>query len=804
MRSCIKKDMPNSISNDEMQKFLKEGNAKPVVKEKPVTTADIQAAIKNGQGKLISGTIDEGPKPPEPAKPIMEKLGMSDLGALDAEQVQQGAKKITDSIQRGAGKFAALNTGENAKDSSLGMEFKRTGALLETALGASAGATQAVFAPFTAVTSKLFSALGVPHLIKEGYDILPEPAKKVVHAVGTWAEENPDTARNLGDAVTVIGGLIGSEGKGNILNKDVSKLPKVYMDAATDMAKTIKNAPAEVRDVVGAPLVQYQERGLQSTYEEFFTGNKTKNARMAKNAAATAGKDAAGTTGTSPAELLAKEHIVPTIGKNNRLETLAQADELTKKVTPLDDLLQKGLTRVAQGTEPVALDDVEKAAIAAARSERNINAGTAKDMVDDIQKELATLRGEYGDSVPVDTLNKIKSARWGQIKWDGTRPFRSDANYMIGRAAKDLVESRSAEAGFTDVAQLNRTVGDYLEAAKFLKSIDGQVVKGGRLQQYLFQAIGSTFGNTIPGKIAGALGGDMVARALINTQNGGPLRRLILSLANPDDPAIAKQVEDWLTEHDAWQSSLLQLGPGSTHPIINQGRPIVAEGQHSGEAIPRVNATDVRAGRGYVPPSPAPTGTPSPTLAAEATKGLEPYTPDAQLPVIDAGGTPAAPAFPTIKQSEPLHVYGNETDFKGVTAPIINDRTAAMTTAKGASEAVDRYLSSGKMVLDNIDAATLAKEGGEKALIAKFSDEVVNGLKGDGFTSAATAAAKVDPAKFTKFDAFAEAIKKAVDKATGQDVFRYTEGAAAPAVPAAAAPKKSINVLDQKTRRYTQ
>ena len=681
---------PAPLSNDQVQELLKKGQAKTVAAPiapagstnsgKPLTDAEVQAALSSGKAKRIKGgPAPEAPvTPPAPAAP--------NLGELAAEQYKQGGEKIKESIVRGGSKFAALTSGENANDSSLGMEFRRTGALLESALGSAAGATQAVFAPFTATTQKVFETLGVPHLIKAGYDALPEPAKASVKKVSDWAEANPDAARNLVDAITVTTAALGAEGKGNFLNKDLKGMGKAYATPFKDVAEATRNLPDDVKEAI-APLGENMQKkavaGLEDTYTELLTGTKGRNAKLFKSQQATIAKNAGGTVGKPPEKILAEAGIVPRTGARSRLETLEQAADFKKSVEPLAKINRSALREVEQATQPIALDDLETQALKLARSTRNIDSGAAPDLTKEVKASFQALREEYGPTVSITKLDDIKSARWGNVKFDSTRPFRSDADYLIAKAAQGTIEDTAAAAGFDDVAQLNRLIGDRLEAAKFLASIDGQVMKGGQLKRYVFSAVGSTFGNTIPGKIAGALGGDLVAKILIDNSVAGPVRRLILRGIEQQDPAAYTSALKWLDDQNVIRSARLALPAGTPGAnVINEGRPIIAAQPGTRDFVGK----DVAVSR-YTP-APKPAGTP----ARPAVMDLpEPYVPHDQLPVIDAG--PKAPASPL-----PI-AKGAPAVFSAPAAKGADTAFAATAIANTAAAAAPAFRARGRFLL---------------------------------------------------------------------------------------------------------
>ncbi len=222
------------------------------------------------------------------------------------------------------------------------------------------------------------------------------------------------------------------------------------------------------------------------------------------------------------------------------------------------------LKEVEQSTSPTKVDEVELQAIKNIRSSNNTSA--IKDqMVEKARKEFAAAKAEYGDSLPVTLMDDIKSTQWKATKFDSAVPqLERDVHYAVGNAYKDAIEKRAMEAGATDVAQLNRHIGDIQEAAKFLEGLNGKVVKGGTITRLTSRLIGATAGAHfgVLGTILGAVTGDAVAGALVSNSIATPVKRLILKQIEQTDPAAYKRAIQWLKDQKIFKKELLQIGPG--------------------------------------------------------------------------------------------------------------------------------------------------------------------------------------------------------------------------------------------------
>ena len=341
-------------------------------------------------------------------------------------------------------------------------------------------------------------------------------------------------------------------------------------------------------------------------------------------------------------------------------------------------------------------------------------------------------------------------------------------------------ERTAAEAGFEDVAQLNRAIGDRLGAAKFLEDLNGQTLKGGRLMKYVFQGIGSTLGNSIPGKILGALGGDIVAQIMISGSVSNPVKRMILNSIKDTEPAVHAATIKWLTDQGVMRGMRLALpAPDPTRSVINQGRaiPVLPKG---GSIEPL--GKDVVAGR-YTPPNAAPTGKVKPLLYDEQ------YTAAKNLPIIKMGpkAQSGAPGVPVLRYgaSNPAVARGAAGPEAAKVAPVAKTRPGAVsgqpaggtitrysekpvgvTREMGYSVAkqIENHLASGKQVLENLSADKLKAMGGMTDLLKRIQTNIVDDLAANGQKATADIIRKIDVKKFKTISEIEAAIRQAMGK----------------------------------------
>lgn len=374
-------------------------------------------------------------------------------------------------------------------------------------------------------------------------------------STGAALEEQKSIPRALGEgalgagvgalAAPVIGTALPVLGRGFKLGKDIAQPNQEVVN------KSISN--------------------LENKYVEWATGTKPGKKLVNAVNQKTDMLNKSGTTGKTPMRTLAEGGVVPNTN-GVKFDTYDQAQKYKDDLTPLKETNRQALEEAGLSTMPSKIDEYEAKAISYARTKDNINSGRASKMEKEILAEFNILRDEYPDgNIPLGLADDIKSARWKNVFGNkgliDADVLKKDSEYAIAKAFQKNIEEVAEKAGHTEVAQLNREIGDRLEAAKFLESLDGKVLKGGRVGKYVGTLIGSSLGQSIPGKIVGALGGNVVADILIKSSVNSPIRRLILRNLQKSDPEAYKITVEWLKKQGLDRGTRLQLPIGNPRPI---------------------------------------------------------------------------------------------------------------------------------------------------------------------------------------------------------------------------------------------
>lgn len=410
--------------------------------------------------------------------------------------------------------------------------------------------------------AKTATALGVPELGQ----IAKQTASGLFTKKGAG---NIATGLGLGYANDVSMGLQGLRGEdrtgGKSLIPGLGTAIGTTIPVASELNQTRKNIFSPSKEKVDNAVNE-----LENKYTEWSTGTKPGKKLVNQFNTKTKALNKSGTEGKTPMRILAESGIVPEI-KGVKFDTFTQAEDFRQSTKPLREANRSALAEAGLSTVPTDISILEQKALEVAKTPQNVNAGRYDKMANDIKKEFAILRKNYPDGkISLELQDDIKSARWDNVfKNKGlidADVLKKDSEYAIAKALQKNIEEVAQEAGQIEVAQLNREIGDKLDAAKFLESLDGKVLKGGRLGKFVGTVIGSSLGQTLPGKVLGAIGGNIVADQLIKSSVTSPVRRAILSKLQKTDPEAYTATIKWLEQQDALRGNRLALPAGTPKP----------------------------------------------------------------------------------------------------------------------------------------------------------------------------------------------------------------------------------------------
>lgn len=605
---------------------------------------------------------------------------------------------------------------------------------------------------------------GAKTLLNVGKGIIPK-SKAIIPLAGSGAalgggtaasqsiQEDKTVGQNVRD--TAVGAITGA-----ILNPAL----QVGLPALTGtVAKKVKGKIQKVLD----PQKNIDE--LEATYDALLSGQSPSKARKYKKAQdVTQMKNKAGTEGRPPQRVLAEYGIIPEQEGAN-LRTLNQAEALRGQTEKLKAANRQAIAEVDTVVPPTKLDEIERDAIA------NIKVGTPEQkeqMVQKIRRNMAATRRQNPNGVTLSKQDELKSAHWGATKFDTAVPqLDRDVNYALAKAYQKNIEKVAKQQGFEDVSQLNREIGDILESANFLEGLNGKVVKGGRLQGYVFQMIGSQAGSTVLGKILGAMGGDVVANILISNKISGPVKRRVLAKLQVDDPAVYGKVISWLEKNKKTGGLRLALPEGKPgmRSEVGSGRTINVMPTVQNEAMAQsVKMTDSvpQTRMGQPTPNVPPTEPAARVLELPAGPNRLALPPQSPLgtsgnPILAGGGTPIDEANivkkgvtkDQVQSPRIIDIKTKETPTLQMSKPDIAKKTKKEIPARAKElldEAKEHFRIAKKNKGNDFEKQNVAAHLAAGAAKKEFANEIINkkgkfaiaGLGIAGLASQASAAEK--------------------------------------------------------------
>lgn len=345
------------------------------------------------------------------------------------------------------------------------------------------------------------------------------------------------------------------------------------------LGEAVKPGAGTALGAIGGPLLGaagrkvgglFTEAGqlgkLQKNIEETLVANKPGRRLI----------NAAKAEGHNPAELIAKSGAVPDV-VDGKFSTTEAQDVLQKRIAGLGEARAEALDTM--GTV-VKLKDLETEALKAAKDPYILASGQSVKIQRQIKNLFADFKKNYGNSISVKDLEKIKEAqaqasriykRTGQIGED-------NASSLIGTVARRKVEDIAEKSGFSGMKEYNKYIQSHYRAVDVLEKIEGQPVKGGRLGNMLRgHALGIAAGiggGGIPGFLAGEAANKVLSKILGDTQLSNPLRDAILKRMTQANPAIVDELLKFSEQQGKQVAPLLTpkggKSAGAVPRLINQ------------------------------------------------------------------------------------------------------------------------------------------------------------------------------------------------------------------------------------------
>lgn len=303
---------------------------------------------------------------------------------------------------------------------------------------------------------------------------------------GEVPEVGPLTkSQQFGTAVRELPGKVAETGKGVVQSIQDKVTARAVEKTAVKDANIIANRTAELYKIEN----NYANLRKANEY------SKDQNAATRERVASTdVLADAVNTDG-----------LIKTKGKGGPVEQYK-----AQTIDGAENVVRNNLERLG---EKVKLDVVEKVLM------DNVNKSGLEgaDLVSalkSVKKEIDgyRLKADADGTVPLTLIHDAKISTTKGINYQ-TPPEKATYRKSVARGLKEVVEKNSS----FNVGEVNAEIGKYLQDIKYLESLDGKRVKGGKLGKYFAQ----TAGNVV-GAVAGTLVGGPIGTA-IGAVAGGEL-----------------------------------------------------------------------------------------------------------------------------------------------------------------------------------------------------------------------------------------------------------------------------------------
>lgn len=310
------------------------------------------------------------------------------------------------------------------------------------------------------------------------------------------------------------------------------------------------------------PSLGAAQKKIAKSYENYFYGGKESTAKLAKKAGE-----------NNPIEFLtAKAHSGDPVNLGTRTEggTLGMGGKTVRDTVEAQAQLSDEASRLKEMTrdafrvspERISLAEAEADAIAHAASDAGINKkGDVPAMVKRIRAVFNDMRQSplyQGGALTLEQVDDLKSGQWEKASRkfinSGQVPIDAEAHYMVGKSLQQSIENKIPEG---PVKEINKYIGQHLEAIRQLEKLDGTTATG-KVGFGMARATGAIIGGHggPVSSIAGAQLGQKAAEVASHFNANDPFVMNRLLQEAKKDPEVVTAFAKYLEE--AMQSPTVQ------------------------------------------------------------------------------------------------------------------------------------------------------------------------------------------------------------------------------------------------------
>lgn len=440
---------------------------------------------------------------------------VSDISSGESAAGQQMRKDTINAANVDGSKEQVLSGTDMAADTADSLMVPINSFLKNTGIsGAVGGEVQNMKNVVSPVVDAVKSIPGVAH----GLDLLKNNATDDFAA---FTKSHPNYARiadnisRVGNAaMTLEGGGIATENAPNIANTagdmvDTAKnIINKTSSATGDAVESITNKVGEMMPKPSTPEEDLAKSA--DTYRQVL--NLGKAQAKIEQKAALGGQGAV----DLPTEM-AREQLPILRDSNGKIDTTQARQIIQDRMSNISDEHLSGIINSDQ-TEWHSLDE----AVAKTKEQVAAGSGTAtykKQVMAQLdqhladEKELAGLKTDESMKMTGENTQKMKRSLQSEANYDRTAPQASnDAKTKLASTLRQNLENHYLDKA--DLGAINKQTQKYIMMDNALKSVHGQVVRGGALGKMINQGIGTIAGAATGIPIIGPLAGREIAGRL--------------------------------------------------------------------------------------------------------------------------------------------------------------------------------------------------------------------------------------------------------------------------------------------------
>lgn len=403
--------------------------------------------------------------------------------------------------------------------------------LLEGSLRGAAGTINAVASPLAPIMAPIGSGIKA---VSDAISDIPAVQRFANSKVGGVASR---VAEDVADADTIAGAVAGpdtAEGTGNAVKNFVKGTPEeqAAASAAQEAAQRSNSAAsaAKAKDAI--------DTEVRNTASKYPSVSKVLNRSEVTNK-------------TDPVGVLssyAKGEALPTLSKG-KLQVDGATSFLKSQISKLSDIKNR---LVATGKGTTSIDDFQERANAIIDSQKGWSLAKKSAAKTDVAKITNPWSDIYPDGIPNTELDSLKTEHTNESSsYNSKSPFNLDSHAVVGKAARQLVESNAKDA---PIGELNKLIQSHYDAISLLNSMRGKTPHGGALSHMLNNTVGEVgglagglaVGHPFIGAMVGRAGAEAINEIINNHFISNPLKRSIVNNMPNTDPAVVQSALDYL------------------------------------------------------------------------------------------------------------------------------------------------------------------------------------------------------------------------------------------------------------------